>query len=93
MSEYTIPRLAERSERGQAITSWYFAEGHRTGFAAGYDQGRADEAGELAALQRSAVAVTRAVARAGSFADLCERRGEPERGARQRELLAERGIL
>lgn len=45
MSEYTIPRLAEMSERGQAITSWYFAEGHRTGFAAGYDQGRADEAG------------------------------------------------
>lgn len=87
-----IPRIADMSERGQRIAGWYHDEGHRVGFAAGYAQGRADEAEELAALQRSAVAVTRAVAQAGPYVDLCELRGEPGRAERQRRLLAERGI-
>lgn len=74
------------------VARWFYADGYRSGWQDGYTKGRADEEAELARLQRSAVAVTRAVAQAGSFADLAERRGEPERAGRQRELLAERGI-
>ena len=37
-------------------------------------------------------AVARQIAEHGSYADLCERRGEPDRAERQRRIVRERGI-
>ncbi|MCR6491708.1 hypothetical protein [Cellulomonas sp. P24] len=36
--------------------------------------------------------VARMLAASPSYAELCERRGEPERAERQRRILAERGV-
>lgn len=46
----------------------------------------------MRARQAYAAELSRMLARQPSFADLCERRGEPERAERQRAILRQRGI-
>jgi len=76
-------------------------EGYARGHVAGYDRGRSD--GYDVALAEAEAdldqwrdgIVRRASALAAAavpFAELAERRGQPERAARQRELLRERGV-
>jgi hypothetical protein len=75
---------------GLPSTEW--VDGYERGYEHGTTHGRelADDE------QRGRGAISGAIAaqmsRLGSFADLCEARGEPERAARSRQLLADRGI-
>lgn len=88
MTERQIPTMTELSEWGRTVATAYY----EAGYVAGYARGREAENESIAALQRHAAATVRAVAKAGPYADLAERRGEPERAERQRAILAERGI-
>lgn len=89
MSETLVPTLAELSPRAREIVLAYCAEARAEGIA----EGRRQVEAELAARQRAAVVSVRAAATAGSYASLCELRGEPERAERQRRLLVERGVV
>ena len=84
----TVPTLEVMTPRARAIALAYFESGRVEGIAAGR-QLEVDE-------QRGRGAVSAAIAaqqaRLGSFADLCEARGEIDRAARSRQILADRGI-
>lgn len=67
--------------------AWYEA-GLEHGIALGRQQVEDEWRGRM----EVSAAIARQIAARGSYAELCERRGEPERAARQRALLAERGI-
>jgi hypothetical protein len=90
----TIATFLEGFDCGRAVGHH---EGWCEGYVVGYDVG--DEQARLAVEEewrgRMAVsaAIARQIANAGPYADLCERRGEPERAEAQRQLLAERGII
>ena len=62
--------------------------GYQYGVAAGRQQAEDEQRGRGAI----SAAIAAQMARLGSFADLCEARGELERAARSRQLLADRGI-
>lgn len=83
-----IPSLNEMTSWGVEVAEAYYL----SGYVAGVAEGRRLEDAELGALQRAAVATARAAADRGPYADLAEKRGEPDRAARQRALLAERGV-
>lgn len=83
-----IPALHEMTPWGREVAEAYYL----SGYVAGVAEGRRREDAELGALQRAAVATARAAADRGPYADLAEKRGEPDRAARQRALLAERGV-
>lgn len=78
-----VDRLAAPDE----CLRWYEA-GLEHGIALGRCQVLDEWRGQMAV----SAAIARMVADAPSFAELCERRGEPERAARQRHILLERGI-
>ncbi|MGC5628195.1 hypothetical protein ACPYO6_08105 [Georgenia sp. Z1344] len=82
------PDLWAMAPRAQTIALEWF----EAGYVAGVEVGRRLEEAELAAIQRVAVASARGAADRGPFALAAERRGEHERAARQRALLADRGI-
>lgn len=74
-----------------------FLRGLQEGYRAGYDAGRSDEASAREAVdEASRAAAHRAhaafLARLTPWDELAERRGEHDRAARQRALLAARGI-
>lgn len=76
------------TDRAQHIAMEYWRSGYQYGWQAGYAAAEAAQA----ELDRRAAASAGVIARGIPFADLCERRGEPERAEAQRRTLAERGI-
>lgn len=83
-----IPGLDTMTGRAQRIALAYYESGHLDGYAAGFAAAEAAQA----EIERRAAASAGIIARGIPFADLCERRGEPERAEAQRRTLAERGI-
>ena len=88
MSDHRIPDLSEMTPRAQAIALAYYEAGACDGWVRGWDAAHADEAARWAAMARD----IRARANVPEYAVLAERRGQPERAARQRQILAERGV-
>src|SRR5690625_865812 len=86
--EVRVPLLTEMTPRAQAIALAYYEAGARDGWARGYAAAEAD----LAAIHRAAHGIVQQAARAPDYAELCERRGEPGRAQRQREILKKRGL-
>ena len=87
--ERDIPTLDNMSMRGREIASAYYESGYVAGIAEGcqqmYDAWR--ERAEVSA------AVAAQVARTPSYAELCERRGMPERAAAQVRTLIANGVV
>lgn len=83
-----IPLLSQMNPRGQRIATAYY----ESGVTAGIEMGRRLAEEEMAALWRQAHAVVQHAARQPTYADLCERRGEPQRAERHRQLLRARGL-
>jgi hypothetical protein len=73
---------------GQAVALEWYEAGVTHGIARGYEKAER----ELSALQRAAVLTARQAAQGERYDVLLERRGDPERAAEHRALLAERGI-
>ena len=69
-----------------------FIDGFGRGFEDGIAAGRQLAEDEQRGRSEISAAIANQIARLGSFADLCEARGELERAARSRQLLADRGI-
>lgn len=71
-----------------------YIEGHKDGYAAGHEAARLEHAEAerewFGALNHE---VVRRTVNTPPYAELAERRGEPERAERQRELLAARGVI
>lgn len=67
-------------------------DGYERGYQDGTDHGRQLEVDEQRGRGAISAAIAAQMSRLGSFADLCEARGELERAARSRQLLADRGI-
>ena len=74
--------------RAQHVASEYWRSGYQYGWAAGFAAAEAEQA----ELDRRAAAAVGIAARGIPYANLADRRGEPDRAARQRRTLAERGI-
>lgn len=66
---------------------WYEA-GVVQGIAIGRQQAEDEWRGRM----EVSAAIARLVAARPTYADLCDRRGEPDRAARQREILRDRGV-
>lgn len=87
MTEPT-PALHELSPRGREIVLDYYA----SGYAAGLEAGRRQLEDEWDGRMEASAAVARMIAASVPYDELALRRGEPARAARQRQILAERGI-
>lgn len=74
--------------RARAIALAFYEDGWVHGLTAGRRELEAEWFGR----QEVSAAIAGQMAKAGSFDALCEARGEPERAARHRALLAERGV-
>ena len=66
---------------------WY-----ESGVLHGIEIGRRQVVAEWHAVRADGGRVARLLAASPSYAELCERRGQPDRAAAQRRILAERGI-
>ncbi|HLS13156.1 MAG TPA: hypothetical protein VK095_01440 [Beutenbergiaceae bacterium] len=88
MSTEHTPTLAQMNARGQRIATAYY----ESGVLAGIQIGRAQVETEQAALWAEVAQHVRSLAKVPAFDVLAERRGEPERAAAQRRVLADRGI-
>ena len=75
-----------------AALSREFVDGVEYGYQYGVAAGRQQAEDEQRGRGAISAAIAAQMARLGSFADLCEARGELERAARSRQLLADRGI-
>lgn len=84
----SAPTLVELNAKGQAIVLEYY----EAGVVAGIAEGRRQVEAEVAAQWRHAYESSQMIARTPSYVELAERRGEPERADRQRQILQERGI-
>ena len=62
------------------------------GFQHGIEHGRQQLEDEWRGTHEVSAAIARQIAEHGSYAELCERRGEPERAERQRQIVRERRI-
>ena len=87
MSE-DVPSLGEVAPDAQRLALAYYEAGLDHGFQLGY---RAAEADHEAAWAAFAVLARRA-ATAQPYDELCQQRGESERGERHRRLMRERGV-
>lgn len=85
---HDVPTLATMNARGTTVAVAYYEAGLEHGWALGF---RAAEE-EFAHLHRRAHEVVQHAARTPTFAELCERRGEPDRAEANRALLRDRGI-
>jgi hypothetical protein len=65
---------------------------YEAGYQHGIEHGRQQLEDEWRGAMEVSASVARFVAQNGSYADLCERRGETERAERQRRIVRERGI-
>ena len=84
-----VPQLHRMSPRARTIALEYYAYGFTHGVAAG----RRGLEEEWTGRQEVSAAIARRMAASGPFDALCAARGEPERAARHRALMAERGIF
>ncbi len=66
---------------------WY-----ESGVMRGIEMGRQQVVDEWHAVRADGGRVARMIAASTPYAELCEQRGEPERAARQRQILADRGV-
>ena len=62
------------------------------GFQHGIERGRQQLEDEWRHSHEVSAAIARQIAEHGPYADLCERRGEPDRAELQRQIVRERGI-
>lgn len=69
-----------------------FLEVYEIGFLDGVSAGRRELEAEWRGRMEVSAAIARFIATQPSYAELAERRGQPERAARQRQILAERGV-
>ena len=74
------------------LPSTEYIDGYGRGWEDGAEHGRQLADDEQRGRGAISGAIAAQMARLGSFADLCEARGEPERAARSRQILADRGI-
>ena len=88
-ADVDMPELNTMTRRARTIALAYYEDGFVHGVAAGRQQLEAEWFGR----QEVSAAIARRMAKAGSFDALCEARGESERAARHRALMAERGIF
>jgi hypothetical protein len=65
---------------------------YELGLVHGTERGRRQLEDEWRGAYEVSAEVARFIAQHGSYAELCERRGEPERAERQRQIVRERGI-
>lgn len=83
-----MPELNTMTRRARTIALAYYEDGFVHGIAAGRQQVEAEWFGR----QEVSTEIARQMAKAGPFDALCQARGEPERAAKHRALMAERGI-
>lgn len=83
-----VPSLAAMNAHATKVALAYY----EAGLEHGIELGRAQAEAEMDERWRPAYEIVQAAARREPYAELCERRGEPERAERQRRLLRERGI-
>ena len=88
MSEEGVPSLAELSPSATELALAYYEAGLEHGYQLGYRQAEADYDEAGAAFAR----LVRRAAAGPQYDELCDRRGEPARAERQRDLLRERGL-
>ena len=74
------------------LPSTEYIDGYGRGWQDGVNHGRQLAEDEQRGRGAISGAIAAQMAKRGSFADLCEARGEPERAARSRQILADRGI-
>ena len=89
--EIPAPASAPSVADGSDITAEWL-DGYELGLIHGDPIGYQRAHDEWHARAEVSAAVARLVSQAGPYADAAERRGQPERAAAQRALLAERGI-
>jgi len=75
------------------IPSGDFMEGYEVGMLDGIELGRRQLEGEWAALDVANARTARAVAQAGPYDELADRRGQHDRAEQHRRIVRERGIL
>ena len=88
MSDDDVASLADLPPTARRIALAYYEAGLDHGYDLGYRAAQAEQErawASLAHLVRGAAAVV-------PYDELCERRGEPERAQRQRDLMRRRGL-
>ena len=88
MSAPDVPSLTDMTPAAQEVALAYYESGVLAGIGIGRQQAEDEHRG----LWEVSAAIARQVAQNGSYSDLAERRGQPERAVRQRSLLAARGV-
>jgi len=88
----TDDTTADLWSRFYNLPSTEYIDGYGRGWEDGAEHGRQLAEDEQRGRGAISAAVAAQMARLGSFADLCEARGEPARAARSRQTLADRGI-
>lgn len=83
-----IPALDELPPRGRQIVLAYVESVYAAGIAAGRQQVEDEQRGRGVV----SAAIAQMIASTPPYAELAERRGQPERATRQRAILAERGV-
>ena len=83
-----VAPLHRMTARGRAIALAWWEDGYVHGLTAGRRELEAEWSGR----QEVSAAIARQMAASGPFDALCEARGEPERAARHRALMAGRGV-
>jgi hypothetical protein len=84
----STPTLDELPPRGRQIVLAYVESVYAAGIAEGRQQAEDEQRGRGAV----SAAVAQMIAGTLPYADLADRRGQPERAARQRAILAARGV-
>lgn len=93
--EYGDAGAHQRRHDFNIIRLDHCAKSYDEGYQDGYTAGMLEANEEIAELQRQAAAVNRANLRltgGRSFAQICDLRGEPERAAKARQIMQERGL-
>jgi len=80
-----VPSLADLPTTAQRVALAYYEAGLDHGYALGYRAAQAQQERAWAAFAQ--------LARAAPYDELCERRGEPARAERARDLMRRRGLL
>jgi len=80
--------LTQLPDRGRCL----WVDGYEWGYQHGISHGLELAENQWRGRMEVSAVIARQVARVDPYADLCDRRGEPEAAQAQRQLLAQRGI-
>ncbi|MEE6289282.1 hypothetical protein V2J52_16635 [Georgenia sp. MJ173] len=89
MSDDDVPSLADLPPTAKRVALAYYEAGLDHGYDLGFRAAEAEQERIWAAFAQ----VVRAAAATVPYDVLCERRGEPDRAQRQRDLIRRRGVL